>query len=282
MIGGLATSTLLGATRSTGSEQVVRDLSHLTPDQRARYEAMHKRMMAALTYERVTVPGADALAAWERLKGAGRGWPVVIDGDEDLERIADQFTIDDPVVAGAAVPRVAPLPPERIIAAAEALRFPADLHRWSAANGGEDLRAPVDEWPTDADHGPEAPGLSVAQDMTSGKMLDRVHLLMLPANHGWEAPAYLRWGNWNACPPSEYHVAALHDWNWRYGAELVGINGDTMNIRVRTRPRDRVEALRLAREMYEYCPDVIEQGAGTLSNLAAGLMTTNWWFFWWD
>ncbi|MDQ1232215.1 hypothetical protein QE379_003641 [Sphingomonas sp. SORGH_AS 879] len=282
MIGGLTLSGLLGAARSAESEQATRDLSHLRPDQRTADEAMHKRMMAALPYERVTVPGKDALAAWERLRASERGWPVVIGGDADLERIADQFTIDDPAVSGVPSNRAGPRSPAQIIAAADALRFPADFRTWSAANGGEDLRAPIGQWPTDIDAGPEAPGLAVAEDITSGKVLDRVHIVMLPARHGWEAPAYLRWGNWNACPPSEYHVAALRDWNRRYGAELIGINGDTMNIRVRTRPQDRADALRLAREMYEYCPDAVEQGAETLSNLAAGLMTTDWWFLWWD
>ncbi|MDR6147758.1 hypothetical protein QE363_003551 [Sphingomonas sp. SORGH_AS870] len=282
MIGGLAMGALLGATRPMGSGQVTDDLSHLTPEQRTRYQAMHQRMMAALTYERITVPGRNALAEWERLKGAGRGWPVVIGGDEDLERIAEQLSIDDPAMSGGPANRPAPRTPAQIVAAADALRFPADFHRWSKENGGEDLRAPVGEWPRDVGDGPEAPGLFVIEDGASGQVRDRVHIMMLPTSHAWEAPAYLRWGNWNACPPSEYHVAALRDWNRRYGAELVGINGDTMNIRVRTRPKDRAEALGLAREMYEYCPDIIEQGAGTLSNLAAGLMTSNWWFFWWD
>ena len=82
------------------------DLSHLSPEQRARYEQMHARMMAALKYERITVPGNQALAEWERLRAKGRGWPVVIGGDEDLERIADQFSMGDPSVAGVPLPGI--------------------------------------------------------------------------------------------------------------------------------------------------------------------------------
>jgi len=281
MIGGLGASGLFAAARSIAGEQAVKDLSHLTPEQRARYEAMHKRMMAALTYERVTVSGKDALAEWERLKASGRGWPVVIGSDEDLERIADQFTTDDPTIFGG-VPGSTPRPPAQILAAAEAIRFPADLQKWSGAYRPEDLRAPLGDWPTlVGDHAPDV-GPSIANDLMTGAPHDRVHILLLPAGHGWEAPAYLRWGNWNACPPPEYHVAALRDWNRRYGAELVAVNGDMMNVRVRTRPRDRAEAVALARDMYGYCPDIIDQGAGSISSLAAGLMESDWWYFWWD
>ena len=56
------------------------------------------RMMAALSYERVTAAGADALAEWERLRSAGRGWPIVVGDDDALERIADQFSMADPQV----------------------------------------------------------------------------------------------------------------------------------------------------------------------------------------
>lgn len=241
---------------------------------------MHARMMAALTYEHVTVAGEHALAEWERLKGAGRGWPVVIGGDEDLERIADQFSMGDPVVAGVALPGMSVCTPAQILAAADGIRFPADLRKWSGAYRPEHLRAPLGEWPTKVDD--SGPGLSVALDLISGKFHDRVHILLLPTNNSWEAPAYLRWGDWNACPPPEYHAAALRDWHQRFGAELVGINGDTMNVKARTRPKDREQALKLARDLYGYCPDTVDQGVGSIAALAAGLMASDWWYLWWD
>jgi hypothetical protein len=55
-----------------------------------------------------------------------------------------------------------------------------------------------------------------------------------------------------------------------------------MNIRVRQRPKTQAEALDLAREQYSYCSDIVEQGAGTLSALAAALMENDWWYFCWD
>jgi hypothetical protein len=40
--------------------------------------------------------------------------------------------------------------------------------------------------------------------------------------------------------------------------------------------------LRLAREHYLYCNDVVDQGTNDLSTLAALLAASDWWYFWWD
>jgi len=280
VMGGFAVTGLTVAMGSTHAEKVSTDLFQLTPEQRAKYEAMHARMMAALTYEHITVPGEHALAEWQQLKDAGRGWPVVVGGDEDLERIADQFSMGDPNVAGVSLPEMSVRPPSQILEAANNIRFPNDLLKWPGAYQPEDLRSPLGEWPTKVDAG--GPGLSVARDLVSGRFHEKVHILVLPTKNGWEVPAYLRWGDWNACPPPEYHVAALHDWHNRFGADLVGINGDTMNVKVQNGPKDREKALALARDMYGYSPDIVDQGVGSIAALAAELMASPWWYLWWD
>jgi hypothetical protein len=280
VIGGLAATGLTLASQSIHAKIVPPDLTHLMPEQRDKYEAMHARMMAALTYERVTVPGAQALVAWEKLKRSARGWPVIVGGDDDLERIADQFTMNDPGVSGVAMPGVQLRSPEDILAAAAQLTFPNDLQKWSGAYKADDLTAPVGDWPAMIDEG--LPGPSVATDVLSGKFHDRVHILLIPTKFGWEVPAYLRWGDWNACPPPEYHVAALRFWSREFAAEVVGISGDTINLRAARRPKSRESAMKLAREQYGYCPDIVDQGVGTISALAATLMASEWWYLWWD
>jgi hypothetical protein len=95
-------------------------------------------------------------------------------------------------------------------------------------------------------------------------------------------PAYLHWGQWNGCPAPEYQIAALRSWRERFGAELVGLSRDVMNVRVQSRPPTREVALELAREQYVYCSDIVDQGVQTLSALAAVLMESDWWYFWWD
>ncbi|MEM9496172.1 MAG: DUF4253 domain-containing protein [Pseudomonadota bacterium] len=129
---------------------------------------------------------------------------------------------------------------------------------------------------------PREAGLSVAYDVLSGKPLPSVNIVLIPTDDWTEAPAYLRWGNWNDNPPPEYHVAALRSWRDRYGAELVGLSHDVMNIRVVNKPGTRDEAVELAREHYAYCSDIVDQGTGTFAPLAASLKANKWWYFWWD
>jgi hypothetical protein len=42
------------------------------------------------------------------------------------------------------------------------------------------------------------------------------------------------------------------------------------------------EALKLAQEQYSFCCDIVDQGVGTIENLAGGLMASSIWYFWWD
>jgi hypothetical protein len=55
-----------------------------------------------------------------------------------------------------------------------------------------------------------------------------------------------------------------------------------VNLRTTRFAATREEALDLAREQYLYCADIVDQGTGSLSLLAANLMVDPWWFFWWD
>jgi hypothetical protein len=138
------------------------------------------------------------------------------------------------------------------------------------------------EWPKDEDSaGDASPGLSVVADY-KGNFLPKTYIALLPTNDWTTIPAYLHFGGWNACPTAEYHVAAMRRWRDQYGAELVGLASDTLNLTVQHRPKTREEALALAREQYAYCNDIIDQGTQTYSVLAAALIASDWWFFWWD
>src|SRR5262249_30768782 len=99
---------------------------------------------------------------------------------------------------------------------------------------------------------------------------------------GWEIPAYLKFGAWNACPPPEDHVAVMKYWHGLYGAEVVSIASNTVEMFVARAPRSRKKALELAREQYLYCYDIVIQGTETIDNLAATLLNGKVWYFWWD
>ena len=112
--------------------------------------------------------------------------------------------------------------------------------------------------------------------------LDEVVIGVFPTTDWTEVPAYLRYGGFNDCPPPDWHIAALRRWRDRFGIRLAGLAGSTMNLRAESPPATRDAAIELAREQYDYCPDIILQGLPDIATLAAHLMVDDWWFFWWD
>jgi hypothetical protein len=220
------------------------------------------------------------------IEEAGRGVPVVL-GEAELDNLLVPFE-----------PRHGERlePVERILAAAEAIDFPADLYKrrrdeYAEAKlyfrqiasladfNDQECEAPLGDWPAEISYGS---GLSVVEDFATRQPRSTAHIALIPTDDATAIPAYMRYGNWNECPPPAYHVAALRAWRDRYGAELIGLGADTINLRVSRKPATREWALELAREQYFYCNDIIDQGVGTYRKLAAGLMASDWWFFWWD
>ncbi len=217
---------------------------------------------AAPRLRRVSASGRDALKTWDRLKGEGKGWPIIVGDDSTLSDFTEEVDL-------------ASAPADATIAAAARLRFPQDLPGYTA----DAQSAEVGEWP--ATPPPATPAFSMTYDHR-GDALAKVNILIVPTDDPTTVPAHLQWGGWNECPAPEYHVAALRSWRDRYGAEIVALSRDVMGLRVQRRPETRDEALALAREIFAYCPDIVLQGTGTLSALAATLMVSDLWEFWWD
>jgi hypothetical protein len=249
-------------------------------------EAFEHWLQNDFPFEHIESSGAAALDVWRKLKAAGRGSPIVIGNDDDFRRVAEALYPWEDKGMSWPVATVA-----ESLERAAALSWPQAIHDFRGEvaaefkrqfpdfDDDEDLEGPIGEWP---DSPPMPTALTVAEDYSTQGHLQKVHVLLIPTQDSTEIPAYLKWGGWNDCPPPEYHVAALRSWRDRYGAELVGMAGDVMNIETNNRPASRDEALALASEQYAYCSDIVDQGVNTISVLAAGLMANPWWFFWWD
>ena len=73
----------------------------------------------------------------------------------------------------------------------------------------------------------------------------------------------------------------LRRWFGRWGAELVGLEDESMTLRVEHPPAAGPAALQAAFEMYLYCPDSVEQGADSVDALAR-MTNRRLWYLWWD
>src|SRR4051812_14998984 len=104
---------------------------------------------------------------------------------------------------------------------------------------------PRGDWP-EWEGGPD--DFSIPYDVLTKKPLPRVHVGLVPTVNGCEVPAFLKFGGWNDCPHPHHHVAIMSYWQERYGAEVVGITHDIVEMLVARPPRSRAKALELAGE----------------------------------
>lgn len=124
----------------------------------------------------------------------------------------------------------------------------------------------------------------VLHDIEGRLQRDKPHrLALIEAAHGWEVPARLAWsGAVNYDLSGAQHLSVLRRWGQRYGANLLTLGFDTIELLVERPPVGKDEALAVAREQFAYCPDIVWQGVGTIGSLAATQARSSLWYFWWD
>ena len=107
-------------------------------------------------------------------------------------------------------------------------------------------------------------------------------LLLVPVARPADVPRALGWmGPANYDFGGSDQSTVLRSWEDRFGAVLVGMGFDVMQLVVAAPPTDPVQAELLAREHYAFCPDNVEQGVGSLEEYVP-LVMGNEWYFWWD
>jgi Domain of unknown function (DUF4253) len=74
-------------------------------------------------------------------------------------------------------------------------------------------------------------------------------------------------------------VARYREWAAQYGLELRGAGLDWLSARISKPPEDWAA---FAREVYKFCPDIVDQGANTVEALATEMRVSNELYLWWD
>jgi len=195
-------------------------------------------------------------------------WPVVVGDPESLALLLDTYEIysEDGDTAEQALKS----------AAAENIERWLDFH--AEESGIEDPEifgdGVVSEQP--------GPGLLTALNTGGSKPLPEVGVGLFRVKHPWEVLAQLLWTAPNYDMGPKIHCAIQYRWSERYGADVVSATGDVIQCRVLRPPSTTEAALELAREQYIYCPDIVTQGVGTVTELAGTLLNADYWYFWWD
>ena len=92
---------------------------------------------------------------------------------------------------------------------------------------------------------------------------------------GWQGA--LNHNEWTA-PLS----AVLRSWEDRFGARVVGLGFNTLELSVAAPPVSTRHAVHVAAEHWAFCPDILFQGPGTLAGYAEEIRGKTYWSFWWD
>lgn len=77
----------------------------------------------------------------------------------------------------------------------------------------------------------------------------------------------------------EQVVERYRQWDRRYGLRLIGAGLDWLEAEIRNPPADW---LSFAKEVYAFCPDVVDQGTGDVASLAREMKKTATVYLWWD
>jgi len=219
----------------------------------------------------LTVSGAQALSELTRLRAefpSTGAYPFLVGGDDDLERIQEAAEFNEES-------------PEAILA--DAARV--DLAQWTQERRAEAAEDELDEdelagvWPGE---NMTKGSTMLHADLLSGKPKAQANIGLVRLNNPWELPAHLKWGGWNECPCPEVHCAFHAMWAKEYGAQITGMSGDVIECLVAKPPRTQEQALRLAWQQYWDCTDIVDQGTESVAALAATLLNSPYWYFWWD
>ena len=217
----------------------------------------------------VEMSATDSLERWStaRTRGARIGWtPIAVGSHEELEFLREAIgdTQDDD---------------DRDVAGWREQAITLDVAAWLEQRRAEhELVVPHAAWPMDAE---PASGFYFPFD-EQGVHLERWWMLLVPTEYDWEVPLLLGFGGWSSSPGPEVHAAFLRHWSHRYEAELIAVNSDSMELLISRPPTSPEDALALAEAQFYYCPDIVEQGYGSVEALAAALIGGTTWFLWWD
>lgn len=80
---------------------------------------------------------------------------------------------------------------------------------------------------------------------------------------------------------NEMVVSKLKEWHLRYPFTIIGADFDWVEATFQVIPEGK-NLRSFATEMYKFCPDIVEQGSGSINGLMEELKESKKLFLWWD
>jgi hypothetical protein len=105
------------------------------------------------------------------------------------------------------------------------------------------------------------------------------HVSLLKTSDPYDMLRTMGTNGWNYDISPEMVIARLKKWDAEFGLVLSGVSFDWVQAQFKHQPANMLE---YAKEVYAFCPDVVEQGTGTVEALAKEMKRTNTLYLWWD
>jgi hypothetical protein len=239
------------------------------------------RKMGQKTVYYFELHGSQALDIWEGLRNVvalSGYWPVLLGSGIELNYLHESFrlhTEPEPIYGEGFVMRSSSSIESLAHLSATAGLAWLEQEREFRLNDGDLL--PHGDWPGDVT---PLNRISSIDDYRTNKPYSELYMALVPSADSWLVPAYLSFGGWNSCPPPDVHASLFKYWHDTYGAEIVALTHNVVELRVSMPPTSREAALKLAEEQFVYCTDM--DSGGTVEDLAAQLLNASVWSFWWD
>lgn len=218
--------------------------------------------------DQVQHPAGDLVARLQQLFAQTGLWPVVLQ--------ADQTSPDDGrpwVTKELGAPE--PVPSQDVTK-----NFTELWHEFYGGTATDDLtRSFGRNFPGLATTSGDSPE-SIISSSTAG-LPGRIGLI--PTTNPADVPALIGWyGATNYYGPGEVSFV-LRSWQARFGAELIRMGFDYIEVAVRKPARTMKEALSVVAEQFAVCPDQVVQGDyDTVGAYARSLIGATTWYCWWD
>ncbi|WP_018343853.1 DUF4253 domain-containing protein [Cytophaga aurantiaca] len=74
-------------------------------------------------------------------------------------------------------------------------------------------------------------------------------------------------------------IKKVAEWQSKYGVVVIGCNRDWLHVEFDTLPTNMDE---FAKEVYEFCPDSVDQGVGSIEALKEAIIQMHGVWLWWD
>ena len=108
-------------------------------------------------------------------------------------------------------------------------------------------------------------------------------LALVPVHRGADVLTVLGWsGAANHVSRTAGLSAFLRSWEDRFGARLLRLGPDRVDISVAAPPQDPAHATSVAAEHWAFCPDRVLQESGSIAAYAREIRGRRTWSFWWE